>query len=445
MGVSLGYNPCHNHYVRGVLIGFTVSLGVWAQAPEEDFHVYRDPPRLLLTAQRQRLLERERERTSLRWQYLDALSDSEPPEPGFTWGLSFRVTHQNPVGRKAIEWALSAAGTDLRQLALVYDWCGPLLRGPEADRLAAKIQEAMARPATTMAGQSARALAAIALADRLPDSGDGVLREIVKWWRAQPPARREDLYPLFELLHAVRDNTKVELRETASTYFTNLPLDYIAGFYPAAFPGTHNDLRIPVFSGNGEPDQAVAILARAAGLAMVALDTNAVNYQFAQGMLMSDRFVLRDPLGAPYEFLWANPYQPGLAYQNLPKVFHDAETGHVFARTSWDEDATWIGYFDGALQLFRNGGVQTVRKGTPIAPVRIGDAIVTVPADTNAVQVRMEGQQLFVIGLAPKTEYAVEVDDQELDFLKSDVGGTLVVTSAPDTDAGVRIVPHKSP
>ncbi len=428
--------------MRAALIGFTAALSLWAQ---DDFHVYRDPPRLFLTAQRQRLLEREKERDSLRWQYFDAnssVSDTTTPELGFSQALYYRITHQNAAGHKAVDWALSPAATDLRQLALVYDWCAPLLTKPEADRLAAKIQQSLVRPATTLPAQSARALAAIAIADRLPDAADSILREIITWWRAQPPAKREDLYALLELLHAVRDNTKVELRESASAYFTNLPLDYIAGFYPATFPGPQNDLRIPVFTGTGEPDPVIAIRARAAGLAMVALDTNAVNYQFVQGMLMSDRFALRDPLGAPYEFLWANPYQPGLAYQTLSKVFHDPVTGHVFARTSWDEDATWIGYFDGALQLFRNGGVQTVRRGTPIAPVRVGDAIVTVPADANAMKVRMEGQQLFIIGLAPNTEYAVEIDDQELDFLESDVGGTLVVNSFPDTDAGVRIRPH---
>lgn len=426
--------------MRAALIGLTAALSLWAQ---DDFHVYRDPPRLFLTAQRMRLLERERERDSIRWQFLDSsVTDKTTPEPGFAQALYYRISHQNAAGHKAVDWALSPAATDLRQLALVYDWCGPLLTPTESERLGAKIELALKSPATSLPGQSARALAAIAIADRLPDSANGVLSEVATWWRGQPPAKREDLYALFELLHAIRDNTKVELRESAGEYFTNLPLDYIAGFYPAAFPGPTNDLRIPVFTGTGEPDVTAAIRARAAGLAMVALDTNAVNYQFAQGMLMIDRFMLRDPLGAPYEFLWANPYQPGLAYQTLPKVFHDAVTGHVFARTSWDEDATWIGYFDGALQLFRNGGVQTVRKGTPIAPLRIGDALVTVPADAANVRVRMEGQQLFIIGLVPKSEYAVEIDDQELDFLESDIGGTLVISSYPDTDAGVRIIPR---
>ena len=33
-----------------------------------------------------------------------------------------------------------------------------------------------------------------------------------------------------------------------------------------------------------------------------------------QGWLMHDSFMLKSTFGAPYEFLWANPYQPGLSY-----------------------------------------------------------------------------------------------------------------------------------
>jgi hypothetical protein len=431
--------------VRILWVFCVVATACLGQATEDDFHVYRDPPRLLLTAQRQRLLERERDRDSVRWQFFDAAGAGEAsdiPEPGFSWALHFRVTKQNPVGRKAIAWALSEAGSDLRQLALVYDWCSPLLTAAEADRLEAKLRVGLAQRSSTMVGQSARALAAIALADKLPDAGHGVLREVAHWWRGQTALPREDLYAAFELLHAIRDNTKFDLRESNAAYFASLPLDYIGGVYPAAFPGPTNDLRIPIFQASeqaAEPNPTVAIRDRAAGLAMVALDTNAVNYQFLQGLLMTDRFVLRDALGAPYEFLWANPYQPGLAYQTLPMLYHDPATGHLFARTSWEEDATWLGYFDGSLQLFRNGGVQTVRKGTPVAPLRIGDAVVTVPRDPAKIQVKLEGQTLFVIGVRPHTSFAVEIDDQELDFVESDSAGTLVIASYPNTDAEVRI------
>ena len=46
---------------------------------------------------------------------------------------------------------------------------------------------------------------------------------------------------------------------------------------------------------------------------------------------------MKSGLGAVYEFLRANPYQPGLSYFHVQPVFHDADTGHIFARTSWDE------------------------------------------------------------------------------------------------------------
>jgi hypothetical protein len=425
--------------MRWALVGLLFATGLWGQ---DDFHVYRDAPRLDLTPQRLRLLERERERTSIRWQAFEAVLDSgEPlPEPGFAWALDYKISNQNPAGRKAIEWAL--VNSDLRQIALVYDWCIALANKAEADQLAAKLQEGLAKPATDMAGQNARALAAISLADRLPDAGDAALREIVRWWRGQKSFARDEQYPLFEFLHAIRDNTKVDLREGMAAYFNELPLDYVAGFYPAAFPGPENDFRIPAYSGTADPDITRAMWARAAGLAMVAFDTNAVNYQYAQGMLMADRFTMRGALGAPYEFLWANPYQPGLAYQTLPLAYHDPASGHVFARTTWDEDATWVGYFDGSLQMFRDGGRQVLRPGSLAAPLRVGDAVLTVPKDPEFVRAHIDVPTMFVPGLRPQTEYGVEIDDEELDFLSTDVGGTLVVRAPPDTDAEVLIRRH---
>ena len=116
-------------------------------------------------------------------------------------------------------------------------------------------------------------------------------------------------------------------------------------------------------------------MSRAAGLAMVAYDTNALDSQLLQGWLMRDRFMMRGSLGAVYEFLWANPYQPGLNYDQVPLVFHEPYTGEVFARTSWDEDATWIGYFDGRLQLFQNGEPPdpAAGRGRQSGPGRNGD------------------------------------------------------------------------
>ena len=422
---------------------------------DEDFHVYRDAPRLLLTQQRLRLLQREHERQSPRWEQFDGLMSGGAPmaEPGFAWALYYQVTRQAAAATKAIEWALGE-GADLRQLALVFDWCGPALTPAQSDRLAAKIQSALAKPANAsvndVRAQNARVLAAIALADRLPDQGNAVLTEVVqKWWRGQivpqlaaggrPALPREQRYYLYETLHALRDNVRVDLRESAAGYFKDLPLAHLTGHYPAPFAGPENEFLIPAYLHDGNPDPSEATMSRAAGLAMVAYDTNALGSQLLQGWLVRDRFLMRGSLGAVYEFLWANPYQPGLNYDQVPLVFHEPYTGEVFARTSWDEDATWIGYFDGRLQLFQNGRLQTLREGAAVKPVQVGTATITSSPARDAAKFRLENQTLFVLGLAPRSEYAVEIDDQEMELLDTDAGGTLRVATSGGPDIGVRI------
>ena len=80
---------------------------------DEDFHVYTDPPRLLLTKQRLRLLQREHQRGTPRWQQLDSLiSGGAPlPEPGFAAALYYQVAKDPAAGKRAIEWALGAEAT----------------------------------------------------------------------------------------------------------------------------------------------------------------------------------------------------------------------------------------------------------------------------------------------------------------------------------------------
>ena len=54
-------------------LALLLALSAAGQTTDEDFHVYKDHPRLILTAQRLKLLRRERERQSPRWQQFDAL------------------------------------------------------------------------------------------------------------------------------------------------------------------------------------------------------------------------------------------------------------------------------------------------------------------------------------------------------------------------------------
>ena len=291
-----------------------IASPLFSQTVEEDYRVYNDHPRLLLSAQRLRLLKRERDRDSMRWRQFSLLvrSAAELPEPGFQLGLYAAVTGDEAPARLAVEWALGT-GTDVRQLALVYDWCQSQLGPARSKALATKIRRlADLTPADTLAGRRDRVFAWIAIADDQAHAEESGLRETVReWWRVQVAPKLadgsltpapEELYPLLEILHAIRDNLKIELREDAPEYFRELPKFQILGNYPAPLQAPENEYRIPVYTGAGQPDVDHAALARAAGLAMVAYDNNALENQFLQGWLIQDRFMLQGTVGAPSNF-----------------------------------------------------------------------------------------------------------------------------------------------
>src|SRR5258706_11839746 len=91
-----------------ILVALDPGIGVAQNLADEDFHVYTDAPRLLLNRQRLRLLQRERERQTMRWETFAALiaSGIDMPEPGFALALYYRVSGDMASGRKAVEWAL---------------------------------------------------------------------------------------------------------------------------------------------------------------------------------------------------------------------------------------------------------------------------------------------------------------------------------------------------
>src|SRR6202030_2873427 len=107
------------------------------------------------------------------WGQFDSLitGGAKMTEPGFAYALYYQVAADRASGRKAVEWALGPGANDLRQLALVFDWCAPVMQPTEIDRLGAKIEKALAGPVSdspaAVRRESARALAAIAIADRL--------------------------------------------------------------------------------------------------------------------------------------------------------------------------------------------------------------------------------------------------------------------------------------
>jgi hypothetical protein len=425
-----------------------------ALSQEEPLRADAPHPRIFLGARRLRLLRRERERQSLRWNQFHLLMAGKAPmpEPGFAQALYYQVSGSSEAGKQAVGWALGA-GSDLRQLALVFDWCQEILTEAQSKTLAAKIARGIeqSRRDVSVSAIRSRLLAAVALSGHVPDVPEREIEQVVrKWWEGQIiPAihggreaiARDDAYALMEILHVVRDNFNQDLREAAPRFFTNLPMVQLLSYYPATFPAGENDYRIPAaLHAEGQPDLRRAALSRAAEFAMVAFDSNAPGSQFLQGWLLNDHFLMRGTFGAPYEFLWANPYQPGLSYFQAPLVVHDSLLGRLFVRSSWDETAAWLGYFSGELQMFQDGGVAVLDPHAAAEPLDLGRAVILFGAHTAKFKVAAEGKApVFVVGLKPLRNYLIEVDDEELSEGETDAGGILALDVPHDIEVGVRL------
>jgi hypothetical protein len=410
-------------------------------------------PRLFLRPARLRLLRRERERTSLRWEQFEALmaGGAAMPEPGFADALYYQVAGDKAAGRKAIAWALGP-DADLRQMALVYDWCQDLLGDAERQNFAARLSRRMTESADAgMAAARSRALAAVALFDDFPDTPPRELDRLIhQWWDGKiAPAlkdgrhivSRDDAYALYELLHAIQDNIKLDLRESNPRFFKEYPIEHLLSYYPAAYQAPENDYFIGAESKPGEPDLQLAALSRAAELAMVAYDANAPETQVLQGWLMHDKYLMRSAFGTPYEFLWANPYQPGLSYYHVPLVFYAPEFGRLFIRSNWEDSAEWFGHFDGVMQSFGDGRVTMIDPQRPPGQMDLTEAMICFATTAGKFQFNLEeGQPVFIVGLEPKRIYQVEVDDEEMAEFAADPTGILELDDVPSgKPVGVRI------
>ena len=427
-------------------------VGLAAQMSDDPVAVFTEHPRLFLRAQRIRLLKRERERASPRWQQLETLvvGGAPMPEPGFAWALYYQVTGNQEYGRKAIVWALTS-GADIRQQALVFDWCQDLLTEAQRRDLTARLAKSIADTADSgIPAVRSRTLAAIALYDHAPEAPQRALDATVhQWWERQmvPALRagksvvaRDDAYALWELLHAVRDNTNLDLRESVPQFFKDFPIEHLLSHYPATYDAAENQYRIGVTLKSGEPDLQVAARSRVVELAMVALDVNAAESQVLQGWLMHDHFMLRGTYGAPYEFLWANPYQPGLSYYHVPLIYHNADFGRLFVRSSWDDDAEWFGYFDGVMQMFSQGHLTPLSAQLQSPPVSLQEAMICFAGGARKFHFTLEEEEaVFILGLEPGRTYQVEIDDEEIFEAGTDRGGILELDMPRGKPVGVRI------
>ncbi len=276
-------------------------------------------PRLLLSWQRLRRLKRDRQRQTVRWTNFENRVQSVPdsPQRGFELALFYAITGDDARGKEAWRWAL-AHPCERRQVALVLDWAGGLGSAEEKQRLGTG-------SCPSDQGQPERQLRDTLFMDiatgRVNELGEPVKEKIL-----QPIEKSEvdsaELYALCELLIAVRANFHEDVRGGAPDAFRQLPAELLLRLKP---PQVDN------------PDWITHI----AALALVAVDPDLQSAQFLQGWAMEDRQTVSDGPGVAYEFLWADPYLPGIGYQNLdPWVYQPA--GRLFARTDWTNDACWI-------------------------------------------------------------------------------------------------------
>ncbi len=447
----------------GAMLAVLAATAGLLPGQETDYQVYTDSPRLLLTQRRLKLLKRERERESMRWLQFEALmrGKARMSEPGFALGLWSQVRGQSSACREAAEWAVKAnpaTSGELRQVALVYDWCqsqaGDALSNLMARKLAASLKDRPEQPAAV----SARVLAALAIADVESQLSQEFLKFAVEtWWKQKitprlqagenPFSARSDLYALMELLHTIRDNLRLDLREGLGKWFEELGPLQILSYYPQPWPAAENEYRIPAYLGTGEPNLKEAALSRAAEMALVAFDANSQPLQFLQGWIIQDRFLMRGEFGIGYEFLWANPYQPGLSFTYMPDLFH--ARGQLLARSSWDEDAVWFGFWNRQAQAFSQGKRIAVRlEGRPapveLGPVRIFFASSGLKFEAGWMPATEAGEKpieevAFILGLQPGALYDVEVDQEELFEARADDGGILELRFRPGQKAGVRL------
>ncbi len=435
--------------------------GLFGQLRPDSFKVYSEGPRLLLRPQRLRLLRRERERHSLRWDQFETLwtAGAPFPESGWAQALRYRIADDRDAGTRAVAWAVgpadAARDNDLRQMAIVADWCEPIVSGDDKTQLTAKLKRGIAdpRPPKSLPEARTKVFAALAIADDESAAAQKALQAFFDgFWNADfiAPLRNAktsvsnpDAYALMEILHAIRDNLNFDLRDTFPEWFKDYPLLHLLAHYPAPWPAEENEFRIPAdetIEKTG-PDVRKAALSRAAELAMVAYDSNAASSQLLQGWLTNDRFLMRGAFGIPYEFLWANPYQPGLSYYHAPLAMHDEIGGQLFVRSSWEDDASWVGFFGGQLQLFKNGSVTRMDPAIAREPLDLDTAVVLFARDSTRFQVakRENDSAVFIVGLEAGRSYHVEVDGEEMTEEHADPGGIVFLPEVPG--GGVRLGP----
>lgn len=357
---------------------------------------------LLLSGRRLHRLKLDAQRQTERWANFEQRVKTVPesPERGFELALYSSVTGNMNACRQAIEWG-KAHAAEHRQTALIASWCRTGLSDADRDALlGSPVQADSAHPfitardalfVDTVAGRASR------------DAVRAQWSKLLPIIQSDPRRCLPEFYALFEFIDVAQKNFRIDLRQDDARLFSVLPNIFLLSIHPA-------DLDHPDWK------------TRAAGLMMVNVDPNLQGSSFVQGWAMEDPKVAREGPGVAYEFLWANPYLPGLGYYNMDLWAYDSGSSLLLMRKSWDANSCWASDF--------RGHIDTVQcpSGLFDAPATFG-RLTVLPMKEHCAEVKARANNVTILsGLAPAAVLAWEEQDHKL-TATADAGGNVLLSS----------------
>lgn len=436
---------------------------------QADFRVYRERPRLFLEPARLARLRKDVDRQTLRWQALRALIEEGQafPEQPFVDALRFQIEGDEQAGGSAVAWSqrMAASGiraaAELRLAALVYDWCRDLFDEPSRlavqNALAAAVEDLLPRAGLDAGLIRAAVLASIALAGDWPGS-EAALGELLQThWKADvaPALARGDLtddgaalVAVLEATLAVRHNLELDLLRETGGALSALASTRLLSYFPLDIDTEEGRARRPSGFGADEREARLqAPLYRIADMLLVAYESNLREFQFIQGWIRDDNYLLRSPMAAPYEFLWVNPYLPGLTPQSAPLLEHDPVRGRLYGRQSWQRPTTWVGYANSRLTVLADETLSSATGLSDLPPMFFPEAAV-VPVEPPAKLALLwepsprtapETAKIFLVGLRSGETYSLKINQRETRLVQAGAGGILVLRTDPTQDKRDRI------
>lgn len=377
-----------------------------------------DATKLLLSPPKLKRLDRDRTRQTDRWRNLEDRINNEPDssERGMELALAAAVSKSPELAGQAIQWS-ELHPEQTRQVALVLDWCANLPGGKlSVGRRNAILGAAWKAYQKRAAGQDDPIhyrdglMLRVERDTQFPD-------DVQRWWNGVLPHLKsrdrnwlvdpEQVYALCEIFDIVRLNSRTDLRSDDAQLFQSLPIEYLLSLNP-------QELASPTWQ------------TRTAALALVGIDPNLASAQYLQGWAMEDPQVMRSGPGVAYEFLWANPYLPGISYYNLDPWSYDPDASLFYARTSWEPDACWIRITVGGVSEQNCPGDW---KTKPFAAGQMtllpfSKGCVDVPRGVPAANSRIPSTILW--GLAPRTRLVYTAEKKPI-YYHADAAGMFQV------------------